>query len=124
MKRLIFATCLLAALAFPLRAFSQVPHTADSRKADLHLSSSLVVGTTTLRAGDYLFQCRHIDGKDFLVVTSAENGKEVARVPCRAEALDSKASTTEFRSTKSADGTNTLTAVRIKGESIAHRIAD
>ena len=45
------------------------------------------MGTTTLEVGDDKFQCLRIDGVDFLVVASADDGKEVARVPCKPEDL-------------------------------------
>ena len=81
------AAVALTIVAFPNVAAAQADHHANSKKAEFHLSSPLKVGTTTLKVGDYKFQCLRIDGVDFLVVTFADDGKEVARVPCTPEEL-------------------------------------
>jgi hypothetical protein len=120
MKTLIVASALVALAAFPALASAQEHHAAKSPKTDLHVSSPVVVGTTTLKPGDYRFQCVDIDGRQFLVVKT-EDGYEVARVPCEAEAVGGKILLSEFRSVER-DGMRYLTAVRIKGETIAHRI--
>ncbi len=119
MKIVVAAIALLALVALP-RAASAEEH-GNSPKTDLHLSRNLVVGTTTLKPGDYTFQCLEIDGKHFLVAKTAE-GEEVVRVPCEPETLPRKNATSDFR-TMSKDGTQYLTAVRIKGETVAHRVA-
>jgi hypothetical protein len=54
------------------------------------------------------------------VVKSTEDG-EIARVPCEPEALTAKVPLSDFR-TISRDGRLYLTAVRIKGEDVAHRV--
>jgi hypothetical protein len=124
MKRLALLCAVAAVLAFPSVGRAQAPHEKDSPKTDLHLTSPILIGSTTLKAGDYKFQCRVIDGQHFLVVTSEEDGKELARVPCTPESLDKKVTTSEFRSKKQPDGSVVLTAVRIKGETVAHRVAN
>ena len=58
-----------------------------------------------------------------MVVKSAADGKEVARVPCSPEELGRKNEVSEFRSISRADGSRDLSAVRFKGETISHRIA-
>lgn len=123
MKRLIVSLCALALfVALPRAAAAQAhEHEGNSPKADFHLSKALVVGTTTLEPGDYRFQCLFVDGKHVLVVTS-DDGKEMARVPCEPEQLTSKVTLSDFRSINRPDGTVALTAVRIKGEKIAHRL--
>ena len=124
MKRFMFAVCsAVVLLALPASAIAQPAH-VDSRKVDFYLSSAIVVGTTTVQPGEYKFQCRKIGDKEFLVITFADNGKEVARVPCRPEMLDKKVAVTEYRSTTRPDGTSALTAVRIKGEMIAHNVVE
>lgn len=121
MKTMIAASAFLAVLALPGLARAQdVHHAGKSPKTDLHVSTSIVVGTTTLKEGDYKFQCVDIAGKQFLVVKN-DDGDEVARVPCEPEALQATVTTSEFRSI-TRDGQRYLTAVRIKGETIAHRV--
>jgi hypothetical protein len=121
MKRMIGAACgVLAMMAVPVLASAQTVHAVNSKKADLHLSEPMVVGTQTLEPGDYVFQCQTIDGKEYLVVKSNE-GDEVARVPCTPETLDKKVAISEFRMA-SRDGKQYLTSVRIQGETIAHRV--
>lgn len=120
MKRLIVVVFgLLAMFARP--ALAQAPH-QDSKPASFHISEALVVGTTTLKPGDYKFQCKMIDGKDYLVVTSVEERAEVVRVPCTPEAIASVSTSNQFLSRSGIDGSRELTAVRIKGETIEHRL--
>jgi hypothetical protein len=124
MKRLVFIACAsLVVLVFPLRAEAQHAH-ADSPKTTLTVTKSLVVGTTILQPGAYKFQCRTLDGRTFLVVTSVDTGKELARVPCVREALDAKVPDSDYRSLAREDGKRTLMSVRIKGEAVAHRVVD
>jgi hypothetical protein len=122
MKRFLLITCsALAFLALAARVPAQTtePAHGDSPKADLNLTEPLLVGTTTLQPGEYRYQCKHIDGKNFLVITAAENGKEMARVPCRPETLKGKVNTSDYRSVVK-DGKRMLTSVRLKGETVAH----
>ena len=112
----------LTIVACPNVAAAQADHHANSKKAEFHLSSPLKVGTTTLKVGDYKFQCLRIDGVDFLVVTFADDGKEVARVPCTPEELTNKPDVNDMRTVPDGSGGRLLSAVRIKGEKIAHRV--
>ena len=57
--------------------------------------------------------------KEFLVVTN-DDGREVARVPCRPEELKAKVELSDFRYSRNQTGAAILTAVRIRGEKIAH----
>jgi hypothetical protein len=124
MKRLMLALCApIALIAFPVLAAAQPVH-ADSPKVTIVVAQELVVGTTILQPGDYKFQCRTFDGKTFLVVTSAADGREITRVPCVREMLDGKVTDSEYRTLLRPDGKRTLTLVRIKGEAVAHRIVD
>ena len=121
MKQLISVACgMFAALAIPVLASAQVVHPETSKKADLHLTQPLVVGTQTLQPGDYHYQCHTINGETFLVITS-ESDEEVARVPCTPEPLAKKAELSDIRTT-TRDGKLHLTAVRIKGELVMHRV--
>jgi hypothetical protein len=121
MKQLIVTACAcVAMLALSGLALAQGTHSEKSGKTDLHVSSALVVGTVTLKPGDYTFQCLEIEGKHFLVVKS-EEGAEVARVPCEPETLTAKVPLSDFRSALKG-GKQYLTAVRIKGETVAHRV--
>jgi hypothetical protein len=120
MKTLAAALAVLAVVALPAIAAAQGHPHEKSGKADLHVSDPINVGATTLKSGDYTFQCVEIDGKNFLVVKD-DDGREVTRVPCEAETLTAKVATSEFRSTMK-DGQRYLTAVRIKGETVAHRV--
>ncbi|MBZ5559115.1 MAG: hypothetical protein LAO77_17730 [Acidobacteriia bacterium] len=121
MNRFLVACGVVAMLAFPVFASAQDTH-APSKVADFHLSTALKVGTTTLKPGDYKFQCIFVDGGHFMVVKS-EDGKEVARVPCTPEDLGRRNEVSEFRSITRPDGTRDLSAVRFKGETISHRVA-
>ena len=56
------------------------------------------------------------------VMVVDDDGREVARVPCRPEELQKKTEISEFRSVPRPDGIHALSAVRIKGETIAHRV--
>ena len=110
----------LAALAIPVLASAQPAHSEMTKKADLHVTQPLVVGTQTLQAGEYQYHCVTLNGETFLVVTS-DDGKEVARVPCTPEPLAKKAEMSDIR-TITRDGQVYLTAVRIKGELVMHRL--
>jgi len=121
MKRILVVTCSLLVLAVPALVSAQAVHADVSAKADLQLSQPLVVGTETLEPGDYKFQCVTKDGQHYLLVTT-KRGEEVAKVPCTPEELGKKVETTEFRTLNRPDGTKALTSVRIKGETIAHKV--
>jgi hypothetical protein len=123
MNRFLVACGVVAMLASPVFASAQDTHAGPSKKADFHLSSPLVVGTSTLQPGDYRFQCLFIDGGHYMIVKSADDGKEVARVPCTPENLSVKNDMSEFRSISRANGSRELSGVRFKGETISHRIA-
>ena len=124
MRRLVFVACAsLAVLVFPVRAFAQHAH-ADSPKTTLTVTTPLVVGTSILQPGQYRFQCRTFDGRTFLIVTSVAGGKEIARVPCVKESLDARVADSDYRAVVREDGKRTLTSVRIKGETVAHRLLD
>ena len=125
MKRLALVVCAAAAvLAFPVRALAQPVHPADSPKTTLTLSEDLAVGNITLKPGEYRFQCRTFEGKTFLVVSSVETGKEIARVPCVRESLAEKVKESEFVMTQLPTGMRKLTLVRIKNDMAAHRLVD
>ena len=119
MRILILGSAIAALVTFSSPAAAQTVH-GNSPKTDLHVSSPVVVGTQTLKPGDYKFQCIDVDGKHFLVVKD-EDGNEVAKVPCEPQSLTAKVERSEFRSI-SRDGKLYVTAVHIKGESVAHRI--
>jgi len=124
MKSLMFAVCVATVVLFPLRAAAQSPAHVDSPKVTISIPNAVTVGTTVLKPGDYKFQCRHFDGKSFLVVTDVETAKEILRVPCQEESLNQKIADSELRSIVRPDGTRSLQSVRIKGETIAHQIVD
>ena len=122
MKRFIVLIAAVAVfVALPHAVFAQDHSEKNSPKAEFTVSKSLVVGTTTLEPGTYKFQCIFADGTHFLIVTS-DDGKELARVPCKPEQVSGKITLSDFRSITLPDGTGKLTAVRIKGESVAHRL--
>jgi hypothetical protein len=120
MKRLIVITCAALALCGLARTASAQPgHTGDSKRVDIRVAEPMLVGDTLVAPGDYRFQCRHIDGKDLLVVTTT-NGKEIARVPCHPEALEGAVQLSEYRAMKRDDGQRVLKSVRLKGDTVAH----
>jgi hypothetical protein len=124
MKRLILALCTVLVALWPLHATAQEPaHAADSPRVAITIDTPTLVGDTMLKPGSYRFQCRHLDGKSFLIVTTADN-KEVARVKCEQEALPEKMVSSELRTIVRADGLRSLQSVRIKGEIVAHRVVD
>lgn len=123
MKRLVFIVCVLAVVVFPLPAVAQHVHT-DSPTVTLTVVNSVVVGTTILQPGDYRFRCRTFEGRTFLIVTPVNSNKEIVRVPCSRETLDAAVTHSEYRTAVREDGTRTLTSVRIKGESVAHRLIE
>lgn len=116
----VFACALVALVAVSSRAADQSMH-ATSPKAEFTISHELVVGAVTLKPGTYKFQCVTIGETDYLVVKNDE-GKEVARVACKPEELTDKNDLSDFRFTRRADGVAELTAVRIRGEKLAHRV--
>ena len=124
MKKMIAAFMLVAASLLPVRAIAQTAHDHpyDSPKATISVEKDLVVGTTVLKTGEYKFQCRTFEGKTFLVVTDAQTGKELARVPCVREMLDAQVTDTQFRSVVRQDGTRVLISLRIRGEAFAHNL--
>jgi hypothetical protein len=122
MKRLIVVCGVLLLLAVPAVAAAQTSHPENSRKADFNSSTSFVVGSQTLPAGEYKFQCKTIDGRHYMVVTARDDGAEMARVPCEPETLSARSSTSEIRSISRQDGATVISSVRFKGEIIAHRI--
>ena len=88
MKRLLIVlSCAAAVLFLSTPAIAQSAH-VHGGKARLQVSTPLQVGSTTIQPGDYKFQCRNIDGTDYLVVTFAATGQEAARVPSNPETLD------------------------------------
>jgi hypothetical protein len=122
MTRVFTIACALAVVfAIPARAADQIEK-ANSPTAEFHLTQPLVVGSATLTPGSYKFQCRMVGDKEYLVVTSNEDGREVARVPCHPEELTAKIGVSDFRSLRRPDGPSSLTGVRIKGEKIEHRV--
>ena len=127
MKHPIVLLVALAMAALPSAGLAQETRMANSPKAELHTSDPLAIGATMLKPGDYLVQCKTIDGQDFLVVTTPAKDdvkeKEIARVPCVPEVVGAAFKGTEFRSTTRADGIRAVTAVRIKGESVVHHVA-
>jgi hypothetical protein len=56
-------------------------------------------------------------------VTTAEDGKEVARVPCTPEELMAKPTMSEIRTVPDGAGGRVLSAVRVRGEKTAHGVA-
>ena len=124
MRSLILGACTALVVLLPFRAGAQEPaHAVDSPRVTITVDNPTLVGDTMIKPGQYKFQCRHVDGKSFLVVT-AENDKEVARVPCTQDALPQKSENSELRAIVRPDGLRALQSVRIKGETIAHRIVD
>lgn len=125
MKTLMFAVCVAAAVLIPWSAAAaQNPAHGDSPKVSISVAQATTVGGTLLKPGEYRFQCKHFDGKTFLVISEIGKGKELLRVPCTEESLQQKAEYSELRSLIAADGTRVLQSVRIKGETIGHRVAD
>jgi hypothetical protein len=123
MRSLILAVCTALVVLLPFRAVAQEPMAADSARVTITVDHPTLVGDTMIKPGQFKFQCRHVDGKSFLVVTDERN-KEVARVPCTQEALPQKTENSELRAIVRADGLRALRSVRIKGETIEHRIAN
>jgi hypothetical protein len=124
MRSLMFAVCTAFVLLFPLRAAAQDPLHADSPRVTITVNNPMLVGNAVLKPGDYLFQCREFDGKTFLVISQVESKKEILRIPCEKESLDARNVNSELRAIVNANGTRVLQSIRIKGETIGHRIAE
>lgn len=107
----------LAALALAPAASALAQHPAS--RASVTLSTPVVVGATTLGPGRYRFECKEIEGTHVMVIS--REGKEVARVACTPVTLDSKVGETGYR-TVLRDDARVLTEIRIKGETVAHRL--
>ena len=122
MTRIVVFACAIVALVAVSSPAADQTMKAKSPKAEFTFSNELVVGTTTLKPGTYKFQCVTVGEADFLVVTNDE-GKEMARVPCKPEELKAKNEVSDFRFVRRPDGVAELTAVRIRGEKIGHRVA-
>ena len=128
------ALAALMALA-PALAAAQPHHTTIGKKGDLELGRATHFGATLLQPGRYQVQHVTVDGQDYVVVRQQERldvgrharvyqtGAEVARVQCQIVPLDKSAWRTEARWTKEADGTVTITEIRIADESAGHLIA-
>jgi hypothetical protein len=125
MKSLMLVACAALVVLFPLRAAAQdATHVADSPKVTITVENPTLVGTTVLKPGEYKFQCRHVDGKSFLVVTDTSSAKEIVRVPCTQETLKEKVADSQLRSILQPDGSRKLQSVRIKGETIGHTVVN
>lgn len=111
----------LSVLAFPGVASADT-HADSSKKLEVHLTRPVVFGTTTLKAGDYYFQCKMIDGQHFLVALTLIDEIEVARTKCESQELGAKVRETEFRTMRRGDA-EVLTSVRYKGDTAAHTVA-
>jgi hypothetical protein len=124
MKKMIAAFALVAASLLPVRAIAQTAHdhSYDSPKVTISVEQELIVGTTVLKPGEYKFQCRTFNDKTFLVVTNAETGKELARVPCVKETLNAQVTDTQFHSVARPDGKRVLVSLKIRGEAVAHNV--
>ena len=127
------ALAALIALA-PAPAAAQSHHATIGKKGDLELGRAAHFGATLLQPGRYQVQHVTVDGQDYLVVRQQEKldvgrharvyqtGAEVARVPCQIVPLDKSAWRTQARWTKEADGTVTITEIRITDERSGHLI--
>lgn len=113
----LFAVAVLAVFALAPLVSAQETH--PTSKTDVSFSTPVVVGTTTLSPGRYRFECKWIEGQHVMVVT--QKGKEVARVPCTPTTLDGMVEETGYRTLLRED-TRVLTEIRIKGESISHKL--
>jgi len=120
MTRIVLACAFVALASLPSRAADQAMQ-AKSPKAEIKISSALVVGAETLKPGVYQFQCVTVGDTDFLVVTN-DSGKEVARVPCRPEERPAKNEVSDYRYTRRPDGVAELTGVRFRGEKVIHQV--
>ena len=124
MRSLTLAVCTALVVLLPFAALAQEPaHAVDSPRVTITVDNPTLIGDTMIKPGQYKFQCRHVDGKSFLVVTN-DRDKEVARVPCEQQALPQKIESSELRAIVRADGLRALQSVRIKGETVAHRIVN
>ncbi len=123
MKHFLIALSALSILALaPAVASAQTDHPVS--KATIVFSQPVIIGTQTVPAGEYRFECRVVDGQHTMIVTSRATGKEVARLKCTPVSLDTIVELTQYRSAKAADGTLVVTEVRIHGEKVGHRIVE
>ena len=122
MGRIVLALFgVLGVIASPTVGSAQAAHQERGKSTEFHLSSAIVIGDKTVKPGDYKFECKKINEVDTLVVTSLDDNDEVVRVPCIPVILPTKVQVSQYRTTK-LSGTNVLTEVQIKGETVAHLI--
>ncbi len=120
---------LLAAFSIPLVAqhnHQMMQGTQDmkgmihvGKKGAMTLTTPLRVGDTVLKPGNYVFQHK-VDGEDHTVIFT-KAGNEVARVKCKLEQLEKKASRTALYTHDEA-GEAILDAVAVEGENFKHVI--
>ena len=131
----LFGALAVVIALIPALAAAQSHYTTIGKKGDLELGRATHFGATLLQPGRYQVQHVTLDGQDYVVVRQQEKldvgrharvyqtGAEVARVPCQIVPLDKSAWRTEARWTREADGTVTITEIRIADESAGHLIA-
>lgn len=126
-----FVAFAVLALIAPL-AFAE-DAVAVGKKGTVEFTGETRVGSTVLKPGHYQLQHRLIDGQHYLVVRAQSTarvpggshyagatGDEVARVPCRVVSTDKKQAATALHLSKNADGSQTLTQIKIRGEKGGH----
>jgi hypothetical protein len=128
--RIVVAVAVLVICAAAVA--SAVERTSIGKKGSVEFIRPTHIGATLLQPGHYQVQHKIVDGEHYLVVRLQEmrrDGRvydvnhEVARVACRILTVERSPQLTEFYWTKEADGTGTVTQIRIQGEGAGHVIA-
>ena len=99
----------------------------------MQLTAPTRLGTTILKPGHYVFRHTFSDGEDYVVVNEQQmirrrhsplvTGPELARVPCEIVPLDRNVRLTQLDVRREADGSSTITGIRIPGEGVKHLVA-
>ena len=100
----------------------------DPKAAVLSLSEQHMAAGVMLPRGAYQVRCDHKGGAHEMVfrnvtrssATGERIGNEVARVSCRMEQLERKATATTVRSRKDSAGQSTITEILVRGETVRH----
>jgi hypothetical protein len=128
--RIVVAVAVLASFAGVVTSAAE--RTSIGKKGSVEFVRPTHIGATLLQPGHYQVQHKIVEEQHYLVVRLEEVGgdglvrgasREVARVACRILTVETPPKLTELYWTKEADGTGTVTQIRIEGEGTGHVIA-
>ncbi len=114
---LVVLTALALVCGTALIAQASEHHQAGKKIRDeITLAQPVMVGSVTLKAGQYQIIC---DGAT-ISFTFVQTGEKVLTVPCRGKELASKAAQTEVYIEPGPNGIGVVTKILLKGSNIEH----